>query len=229
MGPQTTKGAITFGGVEFSQDASLFTAKSTKETILSAGPIGTPAILMNSGVGDKNALAALGIPSALDPPQRRPKCDPPMTFASWSTGSVSGTPTGDFICFRDSCTHPTSRGTITLQSNNPFDPPLIDPGLLVTDFDPFTARESIKKTYRFVEASVWKDYIIAPTVDLLNMSTDALDEFIRNTSDSSGHIVLTVAMSAKDASYGAPFVPSAHIRAATYVVAERGANLVKER
>lgn len=56
--------------------------------------------------------------------------------------------------------------------------------------------------YRFVEAPVWKDYIIAPTVDLLNMTTDALDEFIRNTGSSSGHIVSTTAMSAKDASYG---------------------------
>jgi choline dehydrogenase-like flavoprotein len=95
-----------------------------------------------------------------------------------------------------------SGGSITLQSNNPWDPPLIDPGLLVTDFDLFAARESIKKAYRFVEAPVWKDYIIAPTIDLLNMTTDALDEFIRNTGSSSGHIVSTAAMSAKDASYG---------------------------
>ena len=95
-----------------------------------------------------------------------------------------------------------SGGSITLQSNNPFDPPLVDPGLLVTDFDLFTARESIKKAYQFVEAPVWKDYIIAPTIDLLNMTTDELDEFIRNTGSSTGHIVSTAAMSAKDASYG---------------------------
>ncbi|KAF8160225.1 aryl-alcohol oxidase [Mycena galopus ATCC 62051] len=323
VGPQTTKGVVSFEGVEFSQGGSLFTAKAANEIILSAGPIGTPAILMNSGIGDKNALTALGIPSVLDLPSvGQNATDQSMVFAAWSvnstqtidpieqnatlfneayaqwnathtgpftnvpvthiawtrldanstifenvtdpsagpktphieiylgTGGFGTGPTGNFISFGMIILTPTSRGSITLQSNNPFDPPLIDPGLLVTDFDLFTARESIKKAYRFVEAPVWKDYIIAPTVDLLNMTTDALDEFIRNTGSSSGHIVSTAMMSAKDASYGVvnpsllvkgasglsiidasimPFVPSAHTQAATYVVGERGADLVKQR
>ncbi|KAF8180708.1 aryl-alcohol oxidase [Mycena galopus ATCC 62051] len=323
VGPQTTKGVVSFEGVEFSQGGSLFTAKAANEIILSAGPIGTPAILMNSGIGDKSTLTALGIPSVLDLPSvGRNATDQSMVFAAWSvnstqtidpieqnatlfneayaqwnathtgpftnvpvthiawtrldanstifenvtdpsagpktphieiflgTGGFGTGPTGNFISFGLIILTPTSRGSITLQSNNPFDPPLIDPGLLVTDFDLFTARESIKKAYRFVEAPVWKDYIIAPTVDLLNMTTDALDEFIRNTGSSSGHIVSTAMMSAKNASYGVvnpsllvkgasglsiidasimPFVPSAHTQAATYVVAERGADLVKQR
>ncbi|KAJ7362668.1 hypothetical protein DFH08DRAFT_910802 [Mycena albidolilacea] len=316
VGPQTTKGVVSFEGVEFSQAAN--------EIILSAGPIGTPAILMNSGIGDKNTLTGLGIPSVLDLPSvGQNATDQPMVFATWSVNSTQtidpieqnvklfneayaqwnathtgpftnvpvthiawtrldasspifenvtdpsagpktphieifvGTgggfgagPTGNFMSFGMIMLTPTSRGSITLQSNNPFDSPLIDPGLLVTDFDLFAARESIKKAYRFVEVPVWKDYIIAPTIDLLNMTTDALDEFIRNTGSSSGHIVSTAAMSAKDASYGVvnpdllvkgasgvsiidasimPFIPSAHTQAATYVVAEWGADLVKER
>ncbi|KAJ6489773.1 aryl-alcohol oxidase precursor [Mycena sanguinolenta] len=322
--PQTIKGVVTFGGVEFSQGGSLFTAKANKEIILSAGSIGTPAILLNSGVGDKKALAALGISSVLDLPSvGRNATDQLATFASWSvnstqtidpieqnatlfneayakwnathtgpftnvaqthiawtrldanspifenvtdpsagpqtphieilvgTGGGSGAgQTGDFISFSMVVLTPTSRGSITLQSNNPFDPPLIDPGLLVTDFDLFAARESIKRAYRFVEAPVWKNYIIAPTVDMLNISTDALDQLIRNTSSPWLHMVSTAAMSAKDASYGVvnpdllvkgasglsiidasiiPFIPSAHTQAATYVVAERGADLIKER
>ncbi|KAF7375824.1 GMC oxidoreductase [Mycena sanguinolenta] len=324
LGPQTTKGVVTFGGVEFSQGGSLFTAKASKEIILSAGSVGTPAILLNSGVGDKNALTALGITSVLDLPSvGQNATEQPLTFASWSvnstqtidpieqnatlfdevyaqwnashtgpftnlwathiawtrldasspifenvtdpaagpktphieilvgTGSQSGDePTGNFISFTMVVLTPTSRGSITLQSNNPFDPPLIDPGTLVTDFDRFATRESIKKAYRFVEAPVWKDYIIAPTVNLLNMSTDALDEFIRNNSSPAAHMVSTAAMSAKDASYGVvnpdllvkgasglriidasiiPFMPSAHTQAPTYVVAERGADLIKEK
>ncbi|KAF7350701.1 GMC oxidoreductase [Mycena sanguinolenta] len=298
-GPKTTKGVVTFGGVEFSQGGSLFTAKAAKEIILSAGPIGTPPILMNSGIGDKNTLTALGISSVLDLPSvGQNATDQPMVFAAWSVNSTqtidpieqnatlfneayaqwNATHTGPFtnvpvthIAWTrldadspifENVTDPSAgaqdsayrdirwSGSITLQSNNPFDPPLIDPGLLVTDFDLFTTRESIKKAYRFVEAPVWKDYIIAPTIDLLNMTTDELDEFIRNTGSSSGHIVSTAAMSAKDASYGVvnpdllvkgasglsiidasiiPFVPSGHTQAATYVVAERGADLVKER
>ncbi|KAJ7924083.1 aryl-alcohol oxidase [Mycena leptocephala] len=299
VGPQTTKDVVSFEGVEFSQGRSLFTAKAANEIILSAGTIGTPAILMNSGIGGKNTLTALGISSVLDLPSvGQNATDQPMVFAAWSVNStqtidpieqnvtlfneayaqwnathtgpftnvrysseyVEGAqmpplgfgagPTGNFMSFGMIMLTPTSRGSITLQSNNPSDPPLIDPGLLVTDFDLFAIRESIKKAYRFVEAPVWKDYIIAPTIDLLNMTTDALDEFIRNTGSSSGHIVSTAVMSAKDASYGVvnpdllvkgasglsiidasimPFIPSAHTQAATYVVAERGADLVKER
>ncbi|KAF7375803.1 GMC oxidoreductase [Mycena sanguinolenta] len=308
----------------FLQADPFFTAKASKEMILSAGSVGTPAILLNSGVGDKSALTALGITSVLDLPSvGQNATDQPAIFAEWSvnstqtldpieqntnllneayaqwnasrtgpftnigtthiawtrldanspifesvtdpaagpktphieilvgTGSESGDgPTGNFINFLMVMLTPTSRGSITLQSNNPFDPPLIDPGILITDFDLFAIRESIKKAYRFVEAPVWKDYIIAPTVNFLNMSTDALDEFIRNTSSPAAHMVSTAAMSAKDASYGVvnpdllvkgasglriidasiiPFIPSAHTQAPTYVVAERGADLIKAR
>ncbi|KAJ7311737.1 glucose dehydrogenase short protein [Mycena albidolilacea] len=321
--PQSNVGVVTFGGLEFSQGGSLFTAKATKETILSAGSVGTPTILMNSGVGNKTALTALGIPSVLDLPSvgsnateqpginagwsvsstqtadgitqnatlfnkafaqwnathTGPFVNIPVTHIIWTrldadspifqdvtdpsagpktphieiffgTGGFAGGATGNFMSAGMTVLTPTSRGSVTLQSNNPFDPPVIDLGLLTTEFDLFTAREAIKKAYRFVQAPVWKDYIIAPTIDLLNMTTDALDEFIRNTAGPVGHLVSTAAMSAKDASYGVvnpdllvkgasglsiidasilPFVTSAHTQAAAYVVGERGADLVKER
>ncbi|KAF7378422.1 GMC oxidoreductase [Mycena sanguinolenta] len=305
VGPQTAKGVVSFEGVQFSQGGSLFTAKATKETILSAGAIGTPAILMNSGIGDKNALTALGISSVLDLPSvGQNATDQPTFFATWAyknatlfneayaewnathtgpftnlpvthiawtrldadspifknvtdpsagpktphieifvgTGTGFGAaPTGNSMSFGMVMLTPTSRGSITLQSNNPFDPPLIDPGMLVTDFDIFTARESVAQAYSFVQAPVWKDYIIAPTPDLSNMTTDALDEFIRNNAYTSGHIVSTAAMSAKNAPYGVVnpdllvkgasglSIIDASIMAATYVVAERGADLVKQR
>ncbi|KAF7377098.1 GMC oxidoreductase [Mycena sanguinolenta] len=306
VNPHNTKAGVAFGGVEFLQGGTLFTAKANKEIILSAGSVGTPTILMHSGIGDQKALTALGIPSILDLPSvGQNATDQPLIGAGWSVNSTQtidsitqnatrfneafaqwnatrtgpfvnlpathiawmrldanssifenvtdpaagpqtphieiavGTggsaPTGNFISFGLVVLTPTSRGSVTLQNNNPFDPPLIDPGLLTTDFDMFTMRESIKRAYRFVQAPVWKDYIIAPTVDLLNMTTDALDEFIRNTAGASSHLVSTAAMSARDASYGVvnpdllvkgasglsvidvsilPFVTSAHTQAA---------------
>ncbi|KAJ7909020.1 pyranose dehydrogenase [Mycena leptocephala] len=99
------------------------------------------------------------------------------------------------------------------------------------------------------QGPTWRDYIIAPIVDLENMSQDALDEYIRNNAQSASHLVGTAAMSAKNARYGVvdpdlrvkgavglriidasvfPFVPSGHTQAATYAIAERGADLVKE-
>lgn len=41
---------------------------ATKEVILSGGMINTPQILLNSGIGPKNSLEALGISSVIDNP-----------------------------------------------------------------------------------------------------------------------------------------------------------------
>ncbi|KAJ7467812.1 pyranose dehydrogenase [Mycena galericulata] len=290
-----TNGELTFGGVEFLQ--------ATKEIILSAGSVGTPNILMHSGIGDREALSALGISTLLHLPSvGQNATDQPLVGTAWSVNSTqtadsitenatlfneafavwNETHTGPFVnvpvthirwvrltqdspIFKnltDPASGPptphieiamvsnmfpglrplktTAGGSVTLQSNNPFDPPLIDLGLLKTEFDIFAAREAIKRAYRFVQAPVWQDYIIAPTTDLSDLSTDVLDEFIRNNAQPADHLVSTAAMSARNATYGVvrlsiidasilPFVPSAHSQAASYVVGERGADLVKQR
>ncbi|KAJ6535917.1 glucose-methanol-choline oxidoreductase [Mycena vulgaris] len=144
--------------------------------------------------------------------------------------------------------NPVSRGSITINSSNPFDPPVIDVGFFQSELDLLTAREAIKRALRFFKAPVWRDYIIAPIQDLENLSQDELDEYIRNTAGVSWHLVGTAAMSPKNANYGVvdpdllvkgaiglrvidasviPLVPSAHTQAPTYVVAERAADLVK--
>ncbi|KAJ7604451.1 aryl-alcohol oxidase-like protein [Roridomyces roridus] len=321
VGPKTKSGIVSFEGVEFKQGGTLFNASAKNEIILSAGPIGTPTILMNSGIGDKHKLSALDIPTVLDLPSvGQNATDHPMIFASWSvnstqtidniqdnttlfneafaewnkshTGPFTNVPvthilftrvdanstvfenvtdpaagpetphieiylsTGNgplpehFITFGLLMLTPTSRGSITLASNNPFDPPLVDPGLLASPVDLALSREAVAKAYRFVQAPVWKDYIIAPTTDLGTLTTDELDVFIQTTASSSGHIVGTAAMSARDASYGVvnpdllvkgasglriidasimPMIPTAHTQAGTYAIAERGADLVKGR
>ncbi|PPQ78312.1 hypothetical protein CVT25_011683 [Psilocybe cyanescens] len=55
-----------FKSVEISGTTTTLTAN--KEIILSAGNINTPQILLNSGIGDKNELATLNIPSVLNLP-----------------------------------------------------------------------------------------------------------------------------------------------------------------
>ncbi|KAF8153495.1 hypothetical protein K438DRAFT_1987630 [Mycena galopus ATCC 62051] len=105
---KTTEGAVTFGGVEFLQGnmifffflvaslsgkpstgGPLFTAKANKEIILSAGSVGTPTILMHSGIGDEKALTALGIPSVLDLPSvGQNATDQPLISVGWSVNST---------------------------------------------------------------------------------------------------------------------------------------------
>ncbi|PBK63513.1 alcohol oxidase [Armillaria solidipes] len=60
----------SFDAVEFTQDtgATKHILKPLKEIILSAGSIGTPHILLHSGIGDRTELAAVGIESTLHLP-----------------------------------------------------------------------------------------------------------------------------------------------------------------
>ncbi|KAK0448896.1 alcohol oxidase [Desarmillaria tabescens] len=59
-----------FNSVEFTQDAgkTTYTLSAREEIILSAGVIGTPHILLNSGVGSADELSALGITPMLHLP-----------------------------------------------------------------------------------------------------------------------------------------------------------------
>ncbi|KAK0460531.1 alcohol oxidase [Desarmillaria tabescens] len=70
--PSDTNTIPTFNSVEFTQDngATMHTLapSNLKEIILSAGSIGSPHILLNSGIGDSAELSALGIQPVLHLP-----------------------------------------------------------------------------------------------------------------------------------------------------------------
>ncbi|KAF8218264.1 pyranose dehydrogenase [Mycena galopus ATCC 62051] len=308
----------------------LFTVPASKEIILSAGSIGTPHILLNSGVGNRSSLAAHGIQTIVDLPDVGQNfVDQPLvsnswfvntteTFESWTQNSTkltadlhqwnetrqgplvstivgghmawlrlepnssifsqhtdpaagSDTPHielqiasgiglettippegGNFMSFQAAVVSPASRGSITLNTSNPFDSPLIDPALLVNDYDVFALRIAIKKAVKFVSAETWKGFVIRPIDNLAQAlnSDEALETYIRETVISALHPVGTSAMSPKNATTGVvdpdlllkgatgirvidasvmPFVPSGHTQAPTYAVAERGADLVKQQ
>ena len=48
--------------------SKLVTVTAQKEVILSAGAVNTPHVLLHSGIGDKNELKKLNIPSTLNLP-----------------------------------------------------------------------------------------------------------------------------------------------------------------
>ncbi|KAJ7709322.1 aryl-alcohol oxidase [Mycena olivaceomarginata] len=300
VGSNHANGKLTFAGVQFAQGGTLFTAKAAKEIILSAGSVGTPGILLHSGIGDQRALTDLGISTLLDLPSvGRNATDHPVfslgwtvnsnqtldsisqnatrfdeAFAQWNrshTGTFSAGGTTHLAWarldsqlasnnFPDPSAGPNSphievaftsavSGSVTINSSNPFDSPIIDAGFLQSDVDVFTGREAIKKVLKLFKAPTWRDYIIAPIEDLENLSDEELDEHIRNSASTFFHLIGTSAMSARDARYGVvdpdllvkgasrlriidasvfPFVVSGHTQAATYVIAERGVDLVKD-
>ncbi|KAJ4476488.1 alcohol oxidase [Lentinula edodes] len=166
--------------------------------------------------------------------------------------------TGYYMSMTTVVVSPASRGSITINGSNPFTPPVIDPGYLTAKFDIVAMKEAFKIVYTFLNASVWDGYILEPPTGLPNipdfftMNATELDvqleSYIRNSTGSSAHPVGTVAMSAKDASYGAldpdlkvkgvdglrvvdasafPFVTCSHTQVPVYVFAERAAVLIK--
>ncbi|KAF9460660.1 glucose-methanol-choline oxidoreductase [Collybia nuda] len=110
----------------------------------------------------------------------------------------------------------------------------------------FVMREGIRSARRFMGAPAWADYIISR---VSNATTDVeLDDYIRSNTNAIFHAVGTAGMSPRGARYGVvdpdlrvkgvvslrvvdasvlPVVPAGHTQAATYVFAERGADLIK--
>ncbi|KAJ6451404.1 GMC oxidoreductase-domain-containing protein, partial [Mycena sanguinolenta] len=148
-------------------------------------------------------------------------------------GAGSPPPTGHYLGLTLAVVAPTSTGSLTLNSSNPLDSPLINPNVLGTDFDFTAMREAFFASKRFVLTPAWDGYILSPTI---NVTDDNLDNFIRNNTGVIWHPVKTAAMSARDADYGVvdpdlkvngldglrivdasvlPFIPSAHTQVPT--------------
>lgn len=60
----SSSGNLTASSVEYAatRDAARFTVNVTREVILSAGTVGSPRVLMHSGVGPSDVLAAADVP-----------------------------------------------------------------------------------------------------------------------------------------------------------------------
>ncbi|KAF9457987.1 hypothetical protein BDZ94DRAFT_1226987 [Collybia nuda] len=167
----------------------------------------------------------------------------------WATPGIPAPTNGSFLTITTSVISPTSRGSVVLASSDPLEQPLINPNLLSTNFDKLTMRETIKVANRFITASPWKDYLIGPFGELAHATNDlSLDAYIAANAGTFSHPVGSAQMSSKDARYGVtdpdlkvkgvhglriidasvmPFPPSAHPQAPLYLIAERGADLVK--
>ncbi|KAL5528041.1 hypothetical protein ACEPAF_7177 [Sanghuangporus sanghuang] len=160
---------------------------------------------------------------------------------------------GHFFTVLTAMVSPTSRGNISLASSDPFDSPVINPNLLGMEFDIFTIREGVKAARRFMSAPAWNGWILQEHGDFSQAHTDEeIEQYARNTADTVDHVSGTVSMGKTgttvlgsgalnsdltvkgtiglrvvDAS-AFPFVVAAHTQAATYILAERAADLIKE-
>ncbi len=66
---ESADGQATASGVEYrTASGEIHTAYASKEVILSAGAIGSPHLLLLSGIGPRHELAAVGVPCVVDAP-----------------------------------------------------------------------------------------------------------------------------------------------------------------
>ncbi|KAE9395309.1 aryl-alcohol oxidase-like protein [Gymnopus androsaceus JB14] len=322
----SSSSGYAFRAVEFAQDLKgpLFHVNASKEIILSAGTIGSPQILLNSGIGNSTTLAQLGIPPLVNLPSVGLNfTDQPLiantflvdstktydninrnttvsnrvyaefnktgmgplvdTFANQvaflrvneslteqfgdpSSGLnsphiemypgngffLSPPPTGFYLTMFTVIVSPASRGSVTINSSDPFAPPLINPGYFTSPFDIAAMRQALQSVFQFLSAPSWDGYIFSQFGNFENITasteSNVLDDYIKNSTSTSAHPVGTVGMSAKEANYGVvdpdlrvkgieglrvvdasvfPFVTSGHTQVPVYVFAERGAALIK--
>ncbi|ESK84507.1 aryl-alcohol oxidase [Moniliophthora roreri MCA 2997] len=156
---------------------------------------------------------------------------------------------GNFIIASPTLVSPASRGYMKLKSSDPFEYPEIDLNLLASPFDVFALREGLRAVHQFMTSPLFDGFVLSSALPIPpDASDEEFDTHIRNTVLNVQHITGTAAMTAKDAGWGVvdpdlrvkgveglrvvdasvfPFIPSGHTQVPTYIVAERGADLIK--
>ncbi|KLO19171.1 aryl-alcohol-oxidase from pleurotus Eryingii [Schizopora paradoxa] len=279
----SSEGKPVFSKVEMATNSTSkrVTVTARKEIVLSAGAIGTPQILMLSGIGDRSSLEAIGIKSRLHLPDvGQNLVDHPIIasffnvtsnktsddifrnstlfnadLAQWTAhkdgifanlpssgagflrlpdnatiftnfsdptagpksphfeiifsdyfnpdGIVPRPATGSYMTISVAVLSPLSRGSVTLNSSDPFAFPNIDPNFLSSPFDQFVAVEAIKSIRRFVTAPPWTGFVSGQFGNVGSAQTD--DEIlaeIRQVTRTIFHPTCTARMSPKDAKWG---------------------------
>jgi choline dehydrogenase len=160
-------------GVGYEHDGRWRVAQAADEVVLCAGAIGSPHLLLLSGIGPANALSAGGVEAAIDLPGVGANlADHPLGMLVYSSPEPLPQGNGNHIdvvaavrtdpalaapdlhlLFADvplappamqgrngftigfGLLTPRSRGSVTLASADPHDPPVIDPGFLADEHD----------------------------------------------------------------------------------------------
>lgn len=144
--------------------------------------------------------------------------------------------------------HPESKGYVTIRSKNTFDAPLIQPCFLQNENDRYTLLKGLKKAMEVADATAFKPYspggLNHPS---RNISDDLLMEHIYKSLETLYHPVGTCKMGNDDMAvvnnklqlYGIkglrvvdasvmPAIVSGNTNAATIMIAEKGADMIKK-
>ncbi|KAK0494793.1 aryl-alcohol-oxidase from pleurotus Eryingii [Armillaria luteobubalina] len=166
-------------------------------------------------------------------------------------GSLPQPEIGNFLTVLAGVVTPLSEGYVTINSTDPFGDPLIDPAFLTSPFDQYAMVQVINDTQEFLASTPWNGFVLDAYGDLRNATTDdAKLEYARAFGSNINHPAGTARMSPRNAKWGVvdqelllkgadgirivdasifPSLPECHIQAPVYMIAERAADLIKDR
>jgi choline dehydrogenase len=298
-------------GVEYEQDGRLHVALAEREVILAGGGIGSPRLLLLSGIGPADHLAQVGVtpvhdlpgvgqnfhdhyaidaiyelsgPWSLDRYQRRPwmalaglryllfrdgpaastvveggafwQADPasstPDTQLHFVVGAgvppgVPAVPSGNGCMLNSYLLRPRSRGTVTLRSDDPRQPPAIDPNYLADPYDLQMTVAGVRLMRDVMRQPAFARYVRGEHLPGVDLASDTeLAEFVRRFGRSGYHPTGACKMGTDPLAVVAPdlrvhglaglrvcdssvmpSVVSSNTNAPTIMIAERASDLIR--
>ncbi|KAH6904223.1 aryl-alcohol oxidase [Coprinopsis sp. MPI-PUGE-AT-0042] len=205
---------------------------ATKEVILSGGAYGTPQLLLLSGIGNATELEGLGIQPTVDlpsvgknltdhplPEQRDVPTRDSRTMAARQDRTLDKLFHHLYTWHRLPDTWPfwAEYDDPSAGSNSPhleimptalealplLGSPLIDLGLITTEFDIRALRQGVADMKGLFTADAWADWGLVPTGPLGEATSDEqVYQAIRNLAGNAYHPISTAMMTPEDASYG---------------------------
>jgi len=169
---------------------------------------------------------------------------PHIEIILWTKGVANLAANQSYVTLLTGLQHPTSRGTVHINSTDPLAAPVIDPRFLSNDFDSNSLLEAVKFAQRITRSSPLAGDIVNGTTS----SDSELLNQIRENCSPGGHPIGTAAMAPRENGgvvdsklkvYGtknlrivdASVVPlhfAAHLQSTVYAIAEKAAEMIKE-
>ncbi|KAF3037871.1 hypothetical protein E8E11_003796 [Didymella keratinophila] len=139
---------------------------------------------------------------------------------------------GNYITILSIVTSPTSRGSVIINSTDPFSPPVIDPNYLVKEFDQYTAVQAMRDAFTILSTQAFQNYVGAPYRSLTGLVTD--EELLESPKHVAWGVVdpdLRVkgveGLRIVDASVF-PEIPECHTMTPMYILAEKAADVIRK-
>ncbi|KAL0064314.1 hypothetical protein AAF712_008760 [Marasmius tenuissimus] len=115
-----------------------------------------------------------------------------IIYNGFAPGALPVLQDGSYLTAAMSVVSPTSRGTFTLNSNNPFDSPVINPQIFATQYDIKSMIQVMKDADTFVSQAAWDGFVVRPFIEFADDREREM--YARNTSTSISHSVGTARM-----------------------------------